>query len=189
MRKNYSYIYLVLIILLAFQSASGQTETADQTAQNVLVQQSDSRIENLMKQAKELFEAYDNQNFDKLAALTHPKVYEEDGLKGLFEEFDYAISHRLETYELLPSTVENPGELIEIENQIFVVVPYKLNGIDKAEKDKTVHLGSMVGISEDGGKSWKFAKGAAFNKVFLNIAAMIPIPNPMEKRLVDGLEK
>ncbi len=47
----------------------------------------------------------------------------------------------------------------------------------------------MVGISDDEGKSWKFAKGAAFNKVFLNIAAMVPIPNPMEKRLENGIEQ
>ncbi len=90
-----------------------------------------------MKQARELFEAYDQQNFDNYALLTHPKVYEQDGLKGLFEEFRFAISDRMEAYELLPSTVEAPGELIEIDKQIFCVVPYKLNGISRIKKTKS----------------------------------------------------
>jgi len=137
MRIKFSCIYWFLIVLLAFQSAFGQSETADKAAENYSVQQSDSRIENLMKQARELFEAYDQQNFDNYALLTHPKVYEQDGLKGLFEEFRFAISDRMEAYELLPSTVEAPGELIEIDKQIFCVVPYKLNGISRIKKTKS----------------------------------------------------
>ena len=188
---NYKYfgIYVFLIFLLAFQSVSGQNEVAEKTVEDFSVQQPDIRIENLKVQAKEFFEAYDKQNFDEFASFTHPKVYEEDGLKGLFDEFSYVINYRLETCELLPTTIEIPSELIEIDKQIFAVIPYKLNGTDRVKKNRVVHLGSMVGISEDDGKSWKFAKGAIFNKVFLNIAAMIPIPNPMETRLENDIEQ
>jgi hypothetical protein len=189
MSIRYSCIYYVFIVLLAFQSVNGQNEVAEKTVQDFSVQQSDTRIENLKVQAKDFFEAYDKQIFDKFVALSHPKVYEKDGLKDFFDEFSYAISSRSETCELLPSTIEPPGEIIDIDNQLFCVVPYKLNGISRNTKKKVVSIGSMVGISDDEGKSWKFAKGAAFNKVFLNIAAMIAIPNPMEKRLENDIEQ
>lgn len=47
----------------------------------------------------------------------------------------------------------------------------------------------MVGISEDGGKSWKFVKWVVFNEVFPNIAGMFLIPNSIEKRFVNGVEQ
>ena len=189
MSIKYSFIFCVLVALLAFQSANGQSEVTDKTTQDISVQQADLRIENLMKQARELFEAYDKADFDKFAAFYHPKAYEKGGLKELFEEFNYANSDRLETSELLPSSVETPKELIEFDKQLFGVVPYKLNGISRIKKDKEVFLGSMVGISEDEGKSWKFIKGVAFNEAFPNVAGMIPIPNPVEKRLENDIEQ
>ena len=59
----------------------------------------------------------------------------------------------------------------------------KLEGISNFEKDKVIKLGSIVGISNDNGKSWKFVNGLAFNKLFPDVAGMIPIPN--EKSFVN----
>lgn len=189
MRINYSYFYLLLIVLLAFQSAYGQNEITDKTTQNISVQQSDWRIENLMIQARELFDAYDKEDCAKFVELSHPKVYEKNGQGKFFDDVRLVIESRTITNEPLPSSVEAPNEIFEIDKQLFAVVPYKLNAIGGAKKDKIVALGSMIAISEDGGKSWKFVKGVVFNEAFPKVAGMLPIPNPIEKRFVNGIEQ
>lgn len=189
MRINYFCIYWLFIILLAFQSAFGQNEITDKTAENILVARSDSRIENLMKQAKDLFEAYDKGDINKFVELSHPKVYEKEGREKFFDTVSYVISGLSEGDELPPSSIESPSELFEIDKQVFCVVPYKLEAIRKIKKDKIVALGSMIGISDDGGKSWKFVKGVAFNETFPNVAGMFLIPNPIEKCFVNGVEQ
>lgn len=185
MRIKYSWIYYCFIVLLAFQSGFGQNETT----QDISVQQADWRIENLMKQVRELFEAYDKEDCAKFVELSHPNIYKKKGRAKFFDEVQYVIESGLVSSEPLPSTVETPSELFEIDKRIFAVVPYKLNGINRVKKNKSIALGSMVGISENGGKSWKFVKGVAFNEAFPDAAGMIPIPNPIEKHLVDGIEQ
>ncbi len=189
MHINHSYFYWILIVLLVFQSANGQSEVSDKTTQDISVRQADWRIENLVKQAKELFEAYDKEDCAKFVELSHPKIYEKEGSEKFFDEVRYVIESDSVKYEPLPTIVETPGELFEIDNRLFAVVPYKLNAIGRVKKDKLVALGSMVAISEDGGKSWKFVKGVAFNEAFPNVAGMFPILNPIEKRFVDGIEQ
>lgn len=189
MHIKYSCIYWFFIALLAFQSAYGQDEITDGMTQNISVQQADWRIENLVKQARELFEAYDNADYAKFVELSHPRIYQKKGLAKFFDEVELVIFSNSTGYEPQPSTVEIPSELFEIDNRLFAVVPYKLEGIRKVTKDKSVALGSMVGISENGGKSWKFIKGVAFNEAFPNVAGMFLIPNPVEKRFVNGIEQ
>lgn len=189
MRIKYSFIYWCFVVLLAFQSANGQNETADETVQDSLTQQADSRVDTLMKQAKELFEAYDKVDCARFVELSHPNIYEKEGAKEFFDKVRFVIESMSEIYEMFPTTLESPKELFEIDKQIFAVVTYKLNGINRVKKDKSVSLGSMVAISEDGGKSWKFVKGVAFNEAFPNVAGMIPIPYPVEKRLENDIEK
>ena len=94
MRTNFSRIYLILIVLLVFQTAFGQTESSDKTNEGVSAQQVDWRIENLMKQAHELFEAYDNADYAKYVEMSHPKVYEKDGAAKFYGEVEYVISSR-----------------------------------------------------------------------------------------------
>ncbi len=183
MGKNYSYIYLLFIVLLAFQSAYEQNETTDKNTQDTSVIQPDSRIENLKKQAGELFESYDKRDVDKYIKLSHPKNFEEDGNQMNYIEL---VQYCFERLSEGSSSIENPSGLFEIDNQLFSVIPYKLKGTN-SEKDKVVKLGSMVGVSDDNGKSWKFVHGLAFNKLFPDVAGMIQIPN--EKSFVNGKEQ
>ena len=189
MRIKYSFIYCVLISFLAIQSVVGQNESADKTIQDTPIQQSDWRIENLMKQARELFEAYDKQDYDKFVELSHPNIYKKEGQAKFFDEVRYVIESEMEINELLPSSVKAPNEIIEFDKQLFAVFPYILEGISRTKKDKILAKGSMIGISEDNGKSWRFVKGVAFNEAFPNVAGMIPIPNPVEKRLENDIEQ
>jgi len=188
MRNKYSFIYCVLILLLAFQTTSGQTEITDKNDQETSNQQTDWRIENLMKQVKELFEAYDKADFDKYLELSHPRNYEKTGVAEFYGEIEYQINRRRSSGdELLPSTVESPNVLFEADKRIFGVVTYKLNSVSKDKKDKLAAMGSMIGISEDGGKNWSFVKGWVFYEAFPDDAGTVPIPYPTEKRVVNGI--
>lgn len=189
MRKLYSNIYCFFIVLLAFQSAYGQNKITDSLAQDSSVQQTDWRIVNLVTQAKELFEAYDNCDYVKFVELSHPNIYKEKGSENFLEYVRIVTENRFVNYEPLPTTIETPIELFDIDKKLFSVVPYKLNAIGKVKKEKLVALGSMVGISEDGGKSWRFVKGVAFNEAFPNVIGMFLIPNPIEKRFINDIEQ
>ena len=188
MRVNYTCIYCLFIVLLAFQLASGQNELTNKNDQNILASQSDLRIENLKKQASELFEAYDKVNVDKFVELTDPKSFEKYGGR---ENFAKMIRHFLELLsevdEVRHSSVENPSELFEIDNRLYCVVGYKLEGINNFEKSKVVKLSSIVGISSDNGKNWKFVNGLAFDELYPDIANRIQIPD--EKRFLNGKEQ
>ena len=169
--------------------AKGQTEISDKTTQNVSVKQTDWRIENLMKQVRELFEAYDNEDIVRFVELSHPNTYKKKGKPSFSDDLRLVLESRSISNEPLPSTVEEPNTIYEIDNRLFAVVPYKLNSIIRNKKDKLVALGSMVGVSEDKGKSWRFVKGVAFEEAFPDVAGTFYIPNPMEKRFVNGIEQ
>ncbi len=189
MRKNYSYIYLFIIGLLAFQSVYGQNKISESTSYESSFQQPDWRNVNLVTQAKVFFEAYDSCDYAKVVELSHPNIYKEKGSENFFEDVRVVIESGFINYEQLPSTIETPSEIFEIDKILFSVVPYKLSAIGKVKKDKLVALGSLVGISEDGGKSWKFVKGVAFNEAFPNAIGMFLIPNPIEKRFINDIEQ
>ena len=188
MRINYYCIYWLFIVFLAFQSASGQNVIADKIIQNISVNQSDLRTENLKKQASEYFEAYDKSDVDRLVELTHPKSFEKDGSR---ENFAKMMKHFLklfsEVYEFRSSLVESSSGLFEIDNYLFGVVPYKLEGIRNFEKNKVVKLSSIVGISSDNGKNWKFVNGLAFSELFPDVAKKVQIPN--ERQFINGKEQ
>jgi hypothetical protein len=190
MRIKYSCIYWIFIVLLAFHSVFGQTEIADKNVQEISNQQIDWRIENLIKQVKELFEAYDKADFDKYVELSHPNIYKKTGVSDFYGEVEFIINQSMSSgEELLPTTVESPNVLFESDKRIFGVVTYKLNSVSKDKKDKIAAMGSMVGISEDGGKNWKFVKGWTFYDSFPDAAGTVPIPYPTEKLVVNGIEK
>jgi len=137
MRIKYSCIYWIFIVLLAFHSVFGQTEIADKNVQEISNQQIDWRIENLIKQVKELFEAYDKADFDKYVELSHPNIYKKTGVSDFYGEVEFIINQSMSSgEELLPTTVESPNVLFESDKRIFGVVTYKLNSVSKDKKDK-----------------------------------------------------
>ncbi|HEY0457915.1 MAG TPA: hypothetical protein VGC97_02115 [Pyrinomonadaceae bacterium] len=190
MRIKYSWVCCFFAVILAFQTAFGQNEINDKTAQDISVQPADQRIENLMKQARELFNAYDKADVDKFVELSHPNIYKKSGVADFYGEVEFIINSRIASgEELLPSTIESPNVLFEADKRVFGVLTYKLNSVSKYKKDKLAGMGSMVGISEDGGKTWKFVKGVAFYDSFPDAAGMVPIPYPTEKLVVNGIEQ
>ena len=189
MRIKYFCICCLLVFILFHQSAKGQSENTDKNTQEVSIKQIDWRIENLMKQVRELFEVYDKEDIVRFVELSHPYIYKNEGKANFSDKVRLVLEAKSTAKEHLPSTVEEPNIIYEIDDRLFAVVSYKLNSISKDKKEKFVALGSMIGISEDKGKSWRFVKGVAFDKAFPDVAGMFYIPNPMEKRFVNGIEQ
>lgn len=189
MRINYKYFCLLLIGLLAFQSAYGQNEITDKNTHNFSVNESDLRIENLKEQVKDLFEAYDKCDVGKYIELSHPKNLKKENSNEMnfVELTQYIFESNSEAHKFSLSSVANPKEIIEINNQLFGIVPFKLEVIRVPEKNEFVKLGTIIGISEDNGESWKFVNGLVLNKLFPDIAGIVPIPN--EKRFLNGIEQ
>lgn len=186
MRINYSCIYWVFVVLLAFQSAYGQTEAINKNTQNILANQSDLRMVNLKKQASELSEAYNKGNVDEFIELIHPKMLEKDFSRESFAKIlKDVLEFEFGDYENFRSSVESSNELFEIDSQLFSVIPFKLEGTNSM-KNKVVKLSSIVGVSSDNGKSWKFVTGR-FSELFPNTAGRVQIPS--ERRFVNDKEQ
>ena len=91
-----------------------------------------------------------------------------------------------EIFESFSSSLENPIQLVKIDKQLFGVVPNKLEGIT-FNKNKVLTLGSVVGISIDEGKNWKFVNGSKFNELFPNAADKVQVPK--DKTFVNDKEQ
>lgn len=189
MRINQKHFWLLCIVLLAFQTAFGQYEIAEQKNLDISVNQTDLRIENLRKQIKELFEAYNKCDVGKYVEWAHPNNFEEKQEHPLnfLELVQFIFETNSEAHKFSLSPVENTNQIIELNEQLFSIIPFKLEVIKDTEKKEYVKLGSLIGISEDNGKSWKFVNGLAFNKLFPDVAGFVPIPE--EKLFVNGVEQ
>ena len=69
---------------------------------------------------------------------------------------------------------------------LLAVVPQTIEGVT-FKKQKVVSNGSIVGVSRDGGTSWKFASGEKFFDTFPKLTGKITIPK--ETTTVDGIKR
>ena len=167
---------LTFVFLLAFQIACGQTQNVSNPNLDNQAEKVDLRLDKLRNQAAKLYKAFDNNNSDEFTELIHPKIIEKFGSKEKFNSMMKNLAKRnSETFESFASSVEKPLQIFEIDEQLFGVVPYKLEGIT-FEKNKVVTIGSVVGISNDNGENWKFVNGSKFKVLFPNAADQVQIP-------------
>ena len=126
-------------------------------------------------------------NYEKIADYSHPKAFEiAGGREKLVEMLTWAYKSAAEYFKSLTWTLEEPQNLTEINNELFVVVPRTLDGISP-QNVRVVQKGSMIGISSDNGKTWKFINGASFDKFFPSLVGKIQIPK--ERTFVNGIEQ
>lgn len=180
MNTKYSHIFLFIFVLFAFQIACGQNQSVpDNNNQKTASEKTDWKIDNLKKQASELYAAFDKNDFDKFVELTYPKVIEKvGGRENLISMMKNISDQNPKIFQSFSSSVDNPSQLVEIDNQLFGVVPIKLEGTTY-KNNKIVTLGSVIGISTDNGKTWKFVNGSKFKELFPNAADKVQIPKDM----------
>ena len=187
MITKFSYVFTFIVVLFVFQVACGQNKEAFSNNQTAVSEKTDSRTDNLKKQADELINALNKNDFNKFVELTHPLVIEKVGSKeNLVSMMKAVADQNPKIFETVLVSVSNPTELVETNGQLFGVVPQKIEGTTLA-KHKLVQDACVVGVSNDNGKIWKFVSGEKFDELFPSAKDKIKIVP--QKTFIDGVEQ
>ncbi len=173
MKKNlYTIIFCILICT---QIACGQTQpkTTEQSAQTkttesksqvkteeikTYTEQTKTDYPNLKTQADEMGVAFSANDFNKFADFMHPKLVKMAGGKNKFISSLDASMEQMKSagFELISYEMGEPIQTIEVDNQIFSVVPTET--VMKLPKKTVTEQGSILAVSEDKGANWKFVR-------------------------------
>lgn len=180
----------VFSILVFAQLACGQVQpnnTEQKTSANTIepkatLDTSETKIgyPNLKSQADEMSVAFKRNDYDKFADFMYPKIVEMNGGKAKFViKLDASMQRMKEEngVELVDYEVGEPSQSIEIDKQVFSVLPTKTT---MKIPDKTVvEQGSVLAVSEDKGNNWKFVRVESKEKIrtlFPNVIDKLTFP-------------
>jgi hypothetical protein len=142
------------------------------------------------KVAKQMSDAFLQGKYDKLLDHTWPEAVKTlGGRKKAIEFLETAMQQMkqagvsLEKYD-----VGEPGDFYKEGDNTFVVVPTTLEM--KVKKERYRQKGYLLGISTDGGKTWKFVDGAGLanekerEKVLPKLPAKLKLPEPSKPEAI-----
>lgn len=161
------------------------TMVQGQSVQNI-VTNDDERIVSLRNFARTALEALDKGEFEKFADLTYPVVVEKVGRKTIISMMKQVMDENAKVFETFALRMSEPGTITAIDDQLFGVVPFRLEGTT-FEQHKVVTYSCMVGVSNNKGKNWTFVSCEKFDAVFRNARGKVTIPK--ERMTVDGIEQ
>ncbi|MDQ3129717.1 MAG: hypothetical protein M3Q99_03015 [Acidobacteriota bacterium] len=135
---------------------------------------------NLKTQADEMGAAFKGNDYDKFADFMYPKIVEMNGGKAKFiAKLNVSMQQMKEEngVEIVDYEVGEPSQAIEIDKQVFSVLPTKTT---MKIPDKTVvEQGSVLAVSEDRGNNWKFIRVESKEKIrssFPNVVDKLTFP-------------
>jgi hypothetical protein len=175
--------HFLLIGLLLLLNACGQKASQNGAGKNSAGQP----YKNLKTQADELNQASLRGDDSRAADLTYSKLIEVMGGREQYLENLKAVREEMqsEKFSVLTATVEDPTEVIEVDKQLYAVVPLTMRM--KVPEGVLVGRSSMIGVSGDGGKNWTFVtgnrdqlKGDALKIIFPTAADKLRIPEATE---------
>lgn len=136
----------------------------------------DVKLENLKIASKELFRTLQAKDFEKFAELTAPEVIERIGGNRKYLALVKSNGDGSDkVFEKEIFTAGDPHEIVAHNNKLFAVVPFTLEAIT-AKKTVIKTTASMVGISTDDGKTWKFISDDTFFEFFPELEGKLTIP-------------
>ena len=150
---TYKTWQLAIVVLLVLYVACGRQNTPQSTAsRNSLT----SRYPSLKTQADELNQASLKGDDARAADLTYPKLIEVMGGREQYIRNLQAVRDEMqaEKFSVLSATIEEPTNVIEVEKQLYAIVPLTMRM--KVPEGVLVGRSSMIGVSNDGGKNWTF---------------------------------
>ena len=111
----------------------------------------------LKARAEQWAEAYVREDYEKVASLTYPKQVElmggPEGMAGIMTR-----SLKGGGVKMLSIRVGEPEDVTSIGRQLFAIVPTVLKM--KEPRGVLVGDGFLIGVSDDGGKTWAFVDGS-----------------------------
>ena len=113
----------------------------------------------LKEQAEACSRAFIEGDYERLADYTHPKVVELTGGREKMAEFVRKGMAEMKADGLEPLTyvTSEPTQVLKVGEQTYAVVPARLRL--RAKETVFVSESFMLGVSGDGGKTWKFVSG------------------------------
>lgn len=140
-------------------------------------------------QAEEIQTALVKGDFGKVADLTHPQVVKmlggKDKMLAVMAESLTAMKEAgLEFKDL---KIADPSDLVKAGKEMYIVVPHSLEMTGRGKR--LAVKGALVGVSEDGGKTWVFVDAnvgrETIKKVLPGLPDSLSIPKPEAPKPID----
>jgi hypothetical protein len=115
----------------------------------------------LRAQAEECGRAFVENDFERLAFYTHPKVVRMMGGREQMVSFvrKGVGEMKAEGFETLSYVPSEPTQVLRVGRQTYAVVPATLRM--RSPGGVLVSESFMIAVSSDGGKNWKFVSGGS----------------------------
>lgn len=167
------FIAVTGLCLFAVPVSSQKTDQPN----NIAVERTslDQRVDELKKASIELFKLLQAKDHEKFAELTAPEVIEKIGGRQKYIALLKSNDGSDKVFEKEIFTAGDPHEIVAHNNKLFAVVPFTLEAIT-AKKTVIKTTASMVGISTNDGKTWKFISDDAFFEFFPELEGKLTIP-------------
>jgi hypothetical protein len=139
-------------------------------------------LSTVRQQAEVMSKAVLDRDHETLADYTHPRIVEAaGGRKKLIERVQQMMKEMDEAgFQMVANDVGDPGEPVVEGGTAYVILPTTLRL--KGPKVRGVSESYLLGISTDGGTTWKFADGAGLSKpeerkrIFPDLPADLRLP-------------
>jgi hypothetical protein len=105
------------------------------------------------------------EDFDTFVRYTHPAVVQSLGGRDKFIGWlrKVSASRRAEGYRIVESSAAEPLQIVKAGDELHAVLPLK--HVTVREKHGELHSpGYLLGVSDDGGRTWKFINGSALTE-------------------------
>lgn len=182
-----SLCFLVLGLLISSQIGCGaKTQTGIEQSIQGKIEKID--YTKLKAQANEFNRAAVNKDLNKMVDWTHPKYIEQSGgREKMLTDIKTGLEElKAQGIETMAISIGQPGEVIQIKDQLFSVVP--TTSTLKAPGGKLVGEITVVAVSTDG-TNWKFMSGLnqeRFDAMFPEAAGEIIIPEANQPTFVEN---
>ena len=141
------------------------------------------------QQLQEMRKYFLEENYTEFSYYVYPKVIEKIGGVDKMIELTNAsiLKIKEDGFEILDITFKNPSDFITNKNELQVTITQEL--IMNTPKGKIASEYTLIGISIDNGKNWKFidTSGKPKEKMierFPNLSSEI-IVNPIQRKYLD----
>jgi hypothetical protein len=187
--KIVSYTFIFLFILSAFQMACGQTQTkTDELTVKVITKEEVAEMiktayPNLKTQAEVMRKAFLAEDFGRYTDFMYSTNVEVVGgrekfISGLRSSFSNLRSNGV---EFVGYEIGEPIQKIEMDNKVFVVLPYETKM--KSRQRTTTEEGNILAVSEDKGESWKFIRATSKERLRFLFPKLVDKLNFSESRM------
>lgn len=173
--------FFACLLLSAAQLAAAQAPPARQDAPRPAAA-GKAEYPSLKTQAEALSEAFLAGDYEKVAALTHPRVVQiAGGAEALVNHVRQGMREaEADGMKVLSYTVGEPGPATRIGDRLYAIVPSLMKM--QIPQGVAAQESFMIGVSGDGGESWTFVGGTGtgdkemFRMVLPEAAGKLKLP-------------